>query len=604
MTQYVSSPLANHCFTAPPSPSLIDITGSESPTHSVSTRSIPTRAAAALASINEEELAALMTPGARYSESTIKKDKWVLRLYELFIETVDKPPWPLEPTTAAAFIRFLGAYAMYAIGSIEDVIIPGLKRMHTAKTLSPPSDETYQCMSQALKDVKNSKSHHSQGSHRDAAILSDVVRIIESTPPGLPTKALEASLWLLSVQTGARAITCSNIRVSDIYRVIYSPSSDLLLVQIRLRVNKGNPNWDQIITLEGDPSVLSSDDAVYWLNEHLKKQFTLDLNDFTTWKDNGSATEDALLWDMSTDAMNRRFKDRAFLAGYPDCLLTFHSLRSGFICTALLNAGSNENAVQAVLEKTAFIAGWVPRGPAQMRYVKASSRQTIVTSRMIRPGSEGPIMEPLLAQPDTFHNMPLSASRWNDDVNYKSFFRKVDAAFTLLDTSHGHDRESFRNKCWNKSFTAYVLAKPELEDKAKGIYRANPMWNNSIHKWNVESQARKKVGRQDIARRLHADYTQLDSIADDFISLVSNEMQRTVMRREVRRRESLPKTSNRDLIPRTGHRKRVKWTQEEEDTLIRLREEGKTWVQVAAQLPNRTNVDCKDKMVNLLKKPL
>jgi hypothetical protein len=64
-------------------------------------------------------------------------------------------------------------------------------------------------------------------------------------------------------------------------------------------------------------------------------------------------------------------------------MLSFHSLRSGFICSAIITAGSNKEQLRAILEDCAMIAGWVPNQKAQMRYVKDSQIRTLVATRVV-----------------------------------------------------------------------------------------------------------------------------------------------------------------------------------------------------------------------------
>lgn len=105
--------------------------------------------------------------------------------------------FPLQKEIVAGFIRFLGLEAKYAIGSIEDVIVPALKRLHVENTDEAVPLEVTKFISQAVRDLKNSKSPINKPDGKEAAIISDVRRVIdECTPDGLPTKASEASLWL------------------------------------------------------------------------------------------------------------------------------------------------------------------------------------------------------------------------------------------------------------------------------------------------------------------------------------------------------------------------------------------------------------------------
>lgn len=55
--------------------------------------------------------------------------------------------------------------------------------------------------------------------------------------------------------------------------------------------------------------------------------------------------------------MREIFADRAYKAGFDRGYFSFHSLRSGFLCSALLKA-ADRSEVEAALEHTALVAGW------------------------------------------------------------------------------------------------------------------------------------------------------------------------------------------------------------------------------------------------------
>jgi len=75
---------------------------------------------------------------------------------------------------------------------------------------------------------------------KQACIVDDVRRIIENTPDNVFTKAEEASLWLFALQTGARAITCAEVRIGDL-----SYLGGVL--RVKLRLTKGIKNWDHSV---------------------------------------------------------------------------------------------------------------------------------------------------------------------------------------------------------------------------------------------------------------------------------------------------------------------------------------------------------------------
>ena len=565
-------------------------------------QSIKTRAESSLATLSDERYSELMTVGARYSESTLKKHTWVINMYTAFCSAYALTLWPMDPIIVSGFIRFLGLEARYAVGSIEDVIIPALKRLHTESQGEPPSLETSQYMAQALKDVKNSKSSlkHPQGT--EPAIIPDIQRIIELTPQGVVTKAAEALLWLVAISTGARAVTCFHVTIGDIAQIYKNPASTTYFVQLCFRVTKGNPKWNHIVTLEGDPSRASSLNVVYWLNEHLKKSFNMAIEGFQDWHWSQDM-KDKKMWPWSKDSMRELFKSRAISAGFPAALFTFHSLRAGFICSALLKAGSDANAVQAVLENTAFIAGWAPHQAAQLRYVKTCAKKTLVSSRMIMPAEEelgGGIIDPFLTSSEAFHSVTIGDPSWRTDENYKSFVELVNKQFHNS-TLTADENKSLAKSCWRTAFTKYVQGNRELEATASALYKSRPNWKVPQYRSATEADVRERVGRNKIVELLHSNFEALATVVEEFTSFVENKVVLEVPLVQYKKKVRVATIAVRETF-NNGHRKRKFWTENEDLILATGKADKKSWVAMAEALPDRTNVDCKDRWRVLVKK--
>lgn len=399
--------------------------------------------------------------GPRYSPSTLSKHEWVTSMYKCFILRFNLEPFPLDTKLVAFFIRFLGTVAKYAVSTIEDVIAPSLKRLHREFTDTPCSEDINESIALAIRDVKRSPSQLKGPDGKAPATLSDVKIIIEKTPEGVPTKAAESSLWLFALTTGARAITCFNVQVCDIINVISKAGSGNVLIQILLRVTKGNQNWGHTVTVEGDPKKKSNLNIAFWLNEHLKQRFGLQLESFHMWPEQPNF---ANIWSWSKDSMRQLFKTRADFAGFPYTKFSFHSLRAGFICTAIMNAGISNDAIKAVLEHTAYVAGWVPGQTAQMRYVKDCVKRSIVSSRLVLSAEElesDGIVDKVLTTSENFHNIKLGPSKWQSDTNYKMFQYLVEKAFTKEDLPE-REKNSLCQKCWRNAFNRFVLSNVEL----------------------------------------------------------------------------------------------------------------------------------------------
>lgn len=97
---------------------------------------------------------------------------------------------------------------------------------------------------------------------------------------------------------------------------------------------------------------------LYWMEKFLVKR-GIDLNEQSSL----AQFAQEKLWHWKADAMREIFADRVYKAGFDKGYFSFHSLRSGFLCSALLKA-ADRLEVEAVLEHTALVAGWKVGGSA------------------------------------------------------------------------------------------------------------------------------------------------------------------------------------------------------------------------------------------------
>ena len=304
----------------------------------------------ALQTITDAELDRVLSGELQRPESVIRKERWVLSLYTQFcIRTNRLQVLPFDIPHLCAFVRFLSLYCHYALSGIEQIMIPALRRINVANQQT--NDSTLmRCLNDTIKQLKHHPSVKKTGPGKPPLCSFDLSALITRIPQTLPTKALEASLFLFALHTGSRALTCENVLVGDIQQVEVDPTG-LTCVVILLRVTKGNPRWDHPVTIEGYLTHEHPLDAVYWLNAYLKERYTLELpslveSELAIPRDIGNQK----LWPLSRDCMRERLKKRLEQAGFPTHRWAFHSLRSGFICSALLTAGSDLNKRSSVLE--------------------------------------------------------------------------------------------------------------------------------------------------------------------------------------------------------------------------------------------------------------
>lgn len=112
------------------------------------------------------------------------------------------------------------------MSSIQKIIGPSIYRM------SGKDQNVLEALKTAYRDNKKVGVDKKFNGKKSACIADDVLKIINATPDTVLTKAEEASLWLFSLYTGARAISATSLRIKDL-------SWREGVLQARIQVTKG-----------------------------------------------------------------------------------------------------------------------------------------------------------------------------------------------------------------------------------------------------------------------------------------------------------------------------------------------------------------------------
>jgi hypothetical protein len=520
-------------------------------------------------------------------------------MYRAWCEKARKPIFPYDGRNLNAWIKYLGSPRVgICVGSITDVIIPSLKRLHDLhNTGQKVSQEVSDYLKQAVNELKRDGVMQRE---KNPCTINDVEKIIENYPEGKIDKSAEASLYLFAVSTGCRAISCSNIQVNDIMRI--DPTRDgSILISIKVRRTKGTCNWNHTVSLEGELDFECSTDFVFWLDQYFRDRFGCRLMEFA--QNRNLVPGDVFLWPWKEDALNERLKRAAKFAGYPHVHFSFHSLRSGFLCSALLKAGMNEESVNNVMDTTAFVAGWARRGKAQRRYVKEAYVRSIVSTRLVT-GDSVQIIREDASNPVVFHNLngPLKPN-WDPTANYEKFHRRfmnyIASKRTDLDQT---TLKKYQNRLLSWCHNTWVNNDPELidelEEKICEWEALNP--DKPVHIGNLKAQ----ISRKDIINKLNDDVTKLESMLQTFVlPAVPVVEEKRILKNNVLKKKR-KKIEYDNHIPRPTYdnlkvRKRVAWSESETASLKRLYPEYSSlknkWIKLKAHFPNRTNTDIKDK---------
>ncbi|KAH7816074.1 uncharacterized protein MONOS_13509 [Monocercomonoides exilis] len=381
----------------------------------------PTRMDEAVSRVSTEKAKKYLNVESIWSDATKRKHSWANRLLTIWAEKVEIEPWPLHHEAARGFVLFCGKECHYPLSSICYVIIPSLKRINIIKRGKRLSSNTYHSLRDAVRCLKHSSEVQKTVTKKEPAVLKDVKRIVHFIPNTMLDKALESSLYLVAVHTGARAVTLSNVKLSDIKQVVRSKENGKLLCTIQYNRTKASHNWGHKVTIEGDEDEENDDDPVYWLSLHVYQKTGVRLSDWNNAKEKANLNH--LVWPLSTDSMRERFKSRAEAAGYPRHLFCFHSLRSGFICTALIAANKDDETQRAVMEKTAFVAGWQQCRLSQCTYIKEAVKRAMVASRLItsHDDSNQTVFDETLLELEVFHGVSFKEKAKKEKTTMEKF---------------------------------------------------------------------------------------------------------------------------------------------------------------------------------------
>lgn len=559
-----------------------------------------TRLEVGLSETTAEEAELFKAEPLRYRPSTLKKHTWVKRIFDVFTTDKGKEPFPFDKEVLSVFIRTCGYKARYTLASIENIIIPSLKRMHLEKLgLAVPS-EINSHLSLLLKELKANPNTVKEGPGKEPMLLADMARIIDSIPDTYVHKTENASLFLFSLLTGSRGCTCEAITLGDIQRCVTKDGGETL-VTIRTRVLKRDPRSDHSVTVEGDMVTRSPLNVVYWLCRHVEEFHGLSLLKYSEW---GAEVKRRSLWGCDKEAMRSRLQWCAWSGGYPLQCFGFHSLRSGYISNELIASYMDGLEPAAVLEKTAIIAGWVPNSPAQLRYVKANLRRTMVANQKTKsvpteeksPKKEidcteektqkNTVMDKFLLTPEQFHNFEILSPRWRDNAYWDAF--RVELTKLTCGGIEEEKKKAHLNRCLCKGSVIFCDMKPALRYVVNDDVSTRAIARQARHHGPCIVAASRKVARTAIILEIRMDPSRVAEIAANFSKLIpsmittnADEMKTTVPSRS---------TSHTPTQPKPIQKRRA-WDDSEEKIVIDGLKDKKKWTEIQQMLPHRTASD-------------
>ena len=337
--------------------------------------------------LTDEQLSEFQRAPARlYAEATIRKDRWVDRLWRAYCERIECDPYPVEKDAAIGFLRVLGEANGVARKTISQVIFPGLMRLHESHTGGPMDSIIKRTISRIVRDLPGG--HHME---RDPFLFCDANRVISVLLTSGNRSARHFSMILVTLETGARASTIADVRLCDILGVTRTRAG--LPVSLRYRTMKTGGVHE--VTIEGSTTVESPLDSVFWLNEYIRQRYQLELSLWNDYVSRGvvSSSRDERLLGWAAGSLGIVFRNMFTAAGYERYMFSFHSFRKGCLANHIVLSRSYDDAMTS----SAITANWARNGRVQRQYANPVILRTRIVSRLDQS------VEPALTTVNAFH---------------------------------------------------------------------------------------------------------------------------------------------------------------------------------------------------------
>ncbi|KAH7822893.1 uncharacterized protein MONOS_7977 [Monocercomonoides exilis] len=552
----------------------------------------PTLFSDVLRTFSKEELTPYTEEGLPFKEETIKSHLWAFRMYIDYCKSFHKQAWPLQPDAMYGFIKLLGIAVGYSFETVCGSIKYALYAISETRTGEPVSSKVKLKVSRAENEIliykeKRRKKGLPTSLHENDVtkwqkhplIVSDLQWILDCYPDWVIEKPREASLFLFAMSTGARAQTCSQIKLKDIIRVVSMPNTTFVKVTFNLECTKTASGDDHCVTIEGNIAEKNNMNVIWWLEQFLTEEYGLSLTRFNKW--DLKELEYQKLWNLRKGAMRVRLQKRASMAGYPERLFGFHSFRSGFMCSALMKGGKDTKQRESVIEATALVGNWMTGSPSQWDYIKEVEKSTIVSNRLVLPKElleSDEYFDESLTHPKVYHNIEMKEPSWTESSIISSF------DFYVL--------EIIKAACSEQHYPYSCVTR--LNRMAARAF---------LHERNVQYSSKEsvmKLSREEILKTLLIDKNVTSAVKiyiegiKDYLNgdkrLIFKKPKRKVLLRE-----------NRPVNAVMGTKSRRRWTVQEDKILMKMFLQHKPFQEISKKLTDRTWNSCRDRIINITK---
>ena len=516
----------------------------------------------------------------QFSPSVTKQNSKTEQLYLNFIQQMGFQSYPITRLGLLTFLIWLAESGRYTAKTLDTVIYYSLCRLNILRTGAPIDRSAQQSALALLRKFRSDKEMKKPRGGMEPIIPDDVSRMVDVMDKGLLITPALASLFNFAMATGARGNSCGEVRLCDLGPLYDNPDGTSLLV-VRIVKLKARPHETLQLSLAGRVEIESTIDVLYWMDQHLQRNFQITLRELVSSNKEDAAPRTEKLWPYSTDSMTRYVKSRLEAAGIPPSKFGFHSFRSGFMAACLIQAEKKGESIEDVLTRVAIITGWRPLDRVQFQYLRDAVRRRMVTTDMIGTTKTESFMLAASFEPEgeanhantfQFHNIPEhppQPQRRAYVLEVKSYLGQL----LYVRSASAAANTQYINRCFD--WCLGQLGSEEALESRGG-------------------RSLSTLGRQILEERVQSNPGAIKDIAERFFrKLKQGHKLMTTLPEPKPLKKEIKALDQREMTPYGGRerRKPIAWTKEEDDIFMEGVDKKLDRYQIAERLPLRTSLD-------------
>ena len=543
----------------------------------------------------------------RFSESVQAQNDKSEKIYLHFCREMELTPYPLTTECLLAFLIWVAESHKYNAYSIDCILYSSLCRLNVVRSglyIDPLSQYAARALIASFYRDPTLKPPRG-GMH--PIIPDDVARMISAMDFRNPLSFSLAALFTFALSTGARGNSCGNVHLADLGPFYESEDSYCILVVTLVKL-KGRPLEKLQLSLAGRPDTKSPLDVIYWLNQHLLHNFAISLKDLVSKKGTESLKWDALLWPYKTDTMTQYLKLRLQAAGLPNTQFGFHSFRSGFLASCLIQGEKRGESISDVLVRCALITGWKALGSIEFSYIREAARRRILPTNMIGVTSADPFV-----LPSTLENGSCKDREKWDHANSFEFHGTVEQVTPGKQRSNLFQLKRYLEKSlWVEDATTaanqYYINSCYwwcIRECGKGLFERGEVTEEEKARFKRKSQLYSYLGYQYLDKETATHPESMEAVAAEMIIELRNRGKvKSVLSSSAKSIDRAATEAPRLFTQRrTGRcRVRLEWTKREDERLLSGIERGEWMDEILVDLPARNQDDIYFHVRNMNKK--